>query len=87
MQCSHSFDSNWGKQNNPTACWHQVHPRYWVLQQEKSLSYPPDCKGGVTENSPRTLYLGQSVAEKTSAFLAIFMASSLKAITNILNAS
>ena len=23
MQCSPSFDCNWGKQNDPTACWHQ----------------------------------------------------------------
>ena len=22
MQCSPSFDCNWGKQNNNTACWH-----------------------------------------------------------------
>ena len=22
MQCSPSFDGNWGKQNDPTACWH-----------------------------------------------------------------
>ena len=26
MQCFPSFDCNWGKQNNPTACWHQLHP-------------------------------------------------------------
>ena len=25
MQCSPSFDWNWRKQNDPTACWHQVH--------------------------------------------------------------
>ena len=31
MQCSPSFDWNWGKQNHPTACWHQLHPRFWVL--------------------------------------------------------
>ena len=28
MQCSPSFDWNWGKQNDPTACWHQLHPRF-----------------------------------------------------------
>ena len=31
MQCSPSFDWNWGKQNDPTACWHQLHPRFRVL--------------------------------------------------------
>ena len=46
MQCSPSFDCNWGKQNDPTACWHQLHPRFRVLQQGKCLSYPPDCVGG-----------------------------------------
>ena len=50
MQCSHTFDWNWGKQNDPTACWHQIHPRFWVLQQGKCLRYPPDCMGGVTES-------------------------------------
>ena len=49
MQCSPSFDWNWGKQNDPTACWHQLHPRFRVLQQGKCLSYPPDCVGGFTE--------------------------------------
>ena len=43
MQSSPSFDCNWGKQNDPTACWHQLHPRLRVLQQEKCLSYPPDA--------------------------------------------
>ena len=43
MQFSPSFDCNWGKQNDPTACWYQLHPRYWVSQREKSLSYPPDA--------------------------------------------
>ena len=38
MQCSPSFDWNWGKQNDPTACWHQLHPRFRVLQQRKCLS-------------------------------------------------
>ena len=32
MQCSPSFDWNWGKQNDPTACSHQLHPRFRVLQ-------------------------------------------------------
>ena len=50
MQCSPSFDCNWGKQNNPTACWHLLHPRYRVSQQGKCLSYPPDCMGGLTES-------------------------------------
>ena len=50
MQCSPSFDWNWRKQNDPTACWHQVHPRFWVLQQGKCLRYKPDCMGGVTES-------------------------------------
>ena len=44
MQCSPSFDWNWGKQNDPTACWHQLHPRFLVLQQGK-------CLGGVTETT------------------------------------
>ena len=26
IQCSPSFDWNWGKQNDPTACWDQLHP-------------------------------------------------------------
>ena len=26
MQCSPSFDWNCGKQNDPTACWYQLHP-------------------------------------------------------------
>ena len=50
MQCSLSFDCNWDKQNDPTACWHQLHPQHRVLQQGKCLSYPPDCVGGVTES-------------------------------------
>ena len=33
MQCSPTFDWNWGKQNDPTACCHQLHPRFRVLQQ------------------------------------------------------
>ena len=56
MQCSPSFDCNWGKQNDSTACWHQLHPQYWVLQQGKCLSYPPDCVGGVTESSNCVLF-------------------------------
>ena len=38
---SPSFDS--------TTCWYQLHPQYHVLQQEKCLSYPPDCMSRVTE--------------------------------------
>ena len=49
MQCSPSFDWNWGKQNDPTACWHQLHPRFRVLQQGKCLSYPPERMGEITE--------------------------------------
>ena len=49
IQGSPSFDWNWCKQNDPTACWHQLHPRFRVLQQGKCLSYPPDCVCGVTE--------------------------------------
>ena len=51
MQCSPSFDWNWGKQKDPTACWHQLHPRFWVLQKGKCLSYPPEHMGGVTETT------------------------------------
>ena len=49
MQCSPSFDWNWGKQNDPTACW--LRPRFRVLQQGKCLSYPPERVGGVTETA------------------------------------
>ena len=49
MQCSPSLDCTWDKQNDPTTCWHQLHPRYRLSQQGKCLSYPPDCVGGVTE--------------------------------------
>ena len=49
IQCSPSFDCNWGKQNDPTACWPQLQQRFQVLPQEKCLSYPPDCVDGVTE--------------------------------------
>ena len=49
MQCSPSFDWNWGKQNDPTACWHQLHPRFLVLQRGKCLRYPPERVGGVAE--------------------------------------
>ena len=51
MQCSPSFDWNWGKQNDPTACWYQLHLQFQVLQQGKCLSYPPECMGGVTETT------------------------------------
>ena len=47
MQYSPSFDWNWGKQNDPTACWHQLHPQFQVSQQGKCLRYPPECVGGV----------------------------------------
>ena len=49
MQCSPSFDWNWGKQNDPTACWHQLHPGFQVLQQGKCFRYQPERVGGVTE--------------------------------------
>ena len=55
MQCSPSFDWNWGKQNDPTAYWHQLHPRFEVLQPGKCLRYPPERVGGVTET---TNYVG-----------------------------
>ena len=42
MQCSPAFDCNWDKQNGPTTCLHQLHPRYWVLEQDKCLGYKPD---------------------------------------------
>ena len=98
MQCSPSFDCNWSKQNNPTASWHQLHPRYRVSQQEKCLSYPPNCVGGEGlcplrtpinrwTPPPHTLYLGQRAAEKPSTFLAIFMGLSLTPITNTWSAS
>ena len=51
MQCSPSFDWNWGKQNDPTACWHQLHPRFLVLQQGKCFRYPPERVGRVTETT------------------------------------
>ena len=47
MQYSTSFSCKCGKQNDHTACWHQLHPRYWVPQEEKSLINPPDCVGRV----------------------------------------
>ena len=31
----------------PTACWHQLHPRFHVSQQGKCLRYPPEHMGGV----------------------------------------
>ena len=31
MQFSYTYDSNQAKQNDPTACWHQLDPRYQVL--------------------------------------------------------
>ena len=52
MQCCPYFDCNYGKQNDPTACWHQLHPQFRVLQQGKRLSYPPDCVGGTPFEPP-----------------------------------
>ena len=46
MLCSSFYDSNLGKQNDLTTCWYQ---QYRVFQQEKCLSYAPDCVGWVTE--------------------------------------
>ena len=51
MQCSPFFDWNCGKQNDPTACWHQLHPQFQVLQPGKCLRYPPERVGGVTETT------------------------------------
>ena len=36
-------------QCSPLHFWHQLHPRFWVLQQGKCLSHPQDCVDGVTE--------------------------------------
>ena len=33
MQRSPSSDWNWGKQNDPTACWHQLRPRFLVYSK------------------------------------------------------
>ena len=49
MQCSPSFDWNWGKQNDPTACCDQLHPRFLVLQQGKCLRNTPEHVGRITE--------------------------------------
>ena len=49
MQCFPYSDWNWGKQNDPTACWHQLHRRFQVLQQGKCLSYALDHMGRVNE--------------------------------------
>ena len=35
MQCS---PWNWGKQNDPTACWFQLHPRFRVLQHASAIA-------------------------------------------------
>ena len=37
MQCSPSFDWNCARQNDPTACWYQLHPQFQVLHQGKCL--------------------------------------------------
>ena len=42
MQCS--FDNNWGKQNDTTVFWQQLHPRYCVLQHARR------CMGRVTKS-------------------------------------
>ena len=44
MQCSPSFDWNWDKENDPTACSHHLHPQFQVLQQGKCLRHPPANK-------------------------------------------
>ena len=51
MQCSPSFDWNWGKQNDPTACWYQLHLQFQVLQQGKCLRYPPEHMSRVTKTT------------------------------------
>ena len=51
MQCSPSFDWNRDKQNDATACWHQLHPRLQVLQQRKCLRCPPEHVGEITETT------------------------------------
>ena len=38
IQCSPSFDCNWGKQNDPTACWHQLHQQYQVFYSKGNVS-------------------------------------------------
>ena len=65
MQCSPSFDWNWGKQNHPTACRHQLHPRFRVLQQGKCLRYPPERVGGVkiVSNHPLTVVGGHDCVQ------------------------
>ena len=75
MQCSPSFDWNWGKQNDHTACWHQLHPQFQVLQQGKCLGYPPECVGGVTETTicppSHSCYIGQRAAKKHQLFMGL----------------
>ena len=44
-----SQELRWGKQNDTTACCHQLHPRTQVLQQEKCLRYPPEHVSDVIE--------------------------------------
>ena len=63
MQCSPFFDWNCGKQNDPTACWHKLHPQFQVLQQGKCLRYPPERVGVVTET---TICLGGEGAQPFS---------------------
>ena len=45
MQCSLSFDYNWGKQNDRTACWHQLPP----LNFREMSQLPTRLRGLVTE--------------------------------------
>ena len=61
MQCSPSFDCNWSKQNDPTRCWHQLHPQYQVLQQGKCLSYPVSSSSVsfVTRTTQKRTFLDQ----------------------------
>ena len=63
MQCSPFFDWNWAKQNDPTACWYQLHPRFQVLQQGKCLRYPPKHMGAVIET---TICVGSEGAQPPS---------------------
>ena len=43
MQCSLSFDCNWGKQMTQLHVGAQLHPQFQVFQQGKCLRYPPEC--------------------------------------------
>ena len=85
--CLPSFDCNWGKQNDLTAHWHQLHPQYWVLQQENvsathHIVWAFPQFAWVVRWLSRSLYLGQRVAERPSSLLPIFMGLSLTPITD-----